>query len=308
MKCKEVEIGKLKFANPVFGASGCVGHGYEIQDYTDISKVGALSMKTVTYDPRIGNKPPRVCEVPDGMMTSIGLQNPGAEKYIAEYWPQIKAAMRPDQIIISIGGNDIEDYLRTVDLFLETCTADDIAAIEINGACPNVKHGGGVMSASADAMCELIKAVKKHTDIPVIGKMNTNFQNFCDVAKGIEAAGAEAVYLVSTPMGLRIDIRRRRPMIGNVAAPVNGPAIFPQSVLKTWNVYQSVNIPVIASGGIYTAEDAVEMMMAGATAVGIGSAQFINPNAMNEILTGLVDFCDKNSIDTFAELTGSAQI
>lgn len=308
MKCKEIKIGQLKFANPVFGASGCVGHGYELQDYTDISRVGALSMKTVTYDPRIGNKPPRICEVPNGMMTSIGLQNPGAKKYIEEYLPEIKKAMRPDQIIISVGGNDTEDYLRTVDMFLETCTEDDIAAIELNGACPNVKHGGGVMSASADAMYELIKVVKKHTDIPLIGKMNTNFQNFCDVAKGIEAAGAEAVYLVSTPMGLRIDIKRRKPMIGNVVAPVNGPAVFPQSVLKTWNVYKSVNIPVIASGGIYTAEDAVEIMMAGAAAVGIGSAQFINPNAMNEILAGLVQFCDDNGIDSFAELTGSVQI
>ena len=308
MKCKEIKIGQLKFANPVFGASGCVGHGYELQDYTDISRVGALSMKTVTYDPRIGNKPPRICEVPNGMMTSIGLQNPGAKKYIEEYLPEIKKAMRPDQIIISVGGNDNEDYLRTVDMFLETCTEDDIAAIELNGACPNVKHGGGVMSASADAMYELIKVVKKHTDIPLIGKMNTNFQNFCDVAKGIEAAGAEAVYLVSTPMGLRIDIKRRKPMIGNVVAPVTGPAVFPQSVLKTWNVYKSVNIPVIASGGIYTAEDAVEIMMAGAAAVGIGSAQFINPNAMNEILAGLVQFCDDNGIDSFVELTGSAQI
>ena len=128
------------------------------------------------------------------------------------------------------------------------------------------------------------------------------------MAKGIEAAGAEAIYLVSTPMGLRIDIKRRKPMIGNIVAPVNGPAIFPQSVLKTWNVYKCVQIPVIASGGIYTAEDAVEMMMAGATAVGIGSAQFINPNAMNEILEGLIQFCDENGIVNFAELTGAAQI
>lgn len=308
MKCKSIQLGKATFNNPVFGASGCVGHGYEIEDYTDISAVGALSMKTVTYDPRMGNKPPRVCEVYSGMMTSIGLQNPGARAYIKEHLPKMKAAMRPDQIIISIGGNDIEDYLKTVDLFLETLKPGEIAAIELNGACPNVKHGGGVMSASADTMYTLVSEVRKHTDIPVIGKMNTNFQNFCDVAKGIEAAGADAVYLVSTPMAMRIDIRKRRPMIGNVTAPVNGPAIFAQSVLKTWNVYNVVKIPIIASGGIYSAEDAVEMMMAGASTVGIGSAQFINPNAMNEILDGLIAFCDANGFETFADLTGCVQI
>ena len=304
MKSKSVQLGKMKFENPVFGASGCVGHGYEIGDYTDLGTVGAFSMKTVTYDPRKGNPAPRICEVESGMMTSIGLQNPGAEVYIREEWPEIKKALRPDQIIISIGGNDLEDYLETVDLFLHTLKKEEVAAIELNGACPNVKHGGGVMSASPDSMYELVHAVCKRTDVPVIGKMNTNFQNFCEVAAAIEEAGAQAVYLVSTPMGMRIDIRKRKSMIGNGAAPVSGPAIFPQSVLKTWSVFHAVRLPIIASGGIYTAENAIEMMMAGASAVGIGSAQFINPNAMNEILEGMEAFCDENRIETFAELTG----
>lgn len=307
MKCKSVKLGRMEVANPVLGASGCVGHGYEIDSYTELDKIGALSMKTVTYEPRKGNKPPRVCEVPGGMMTSIGLQNPGAKVYIEEHLPKMKAAMRSDQIIISIGGNDLEDYRRTVGLFLEVCRPGEIAAIELNGACPNVKHGGGVMSSSADAMYDLVSMVRKCTDIPVIGKMNTNFQNFCDVAKGIEAAGADAVYLVSTPMGLRIDIKKRKPMIGNVTAPINGSAIFPQSVLKTWNVYNAVKLPIIASGGIYSAEDAIEMMMAGASAVGIGSAQLVNPNAMNEILEGMVAFSNENHVETFAELTGCVE-
>lgn len=303
---KEMNLGRIKLANPVLGASGCVAHAFELKPYTDINKIAAFSMKTVTFDERKGNKPPRICEVSNGMMSSIGLQNPGIEYYLKEYMPQIKDACRPDQIIISIGGNDIEDYVATAKRVADTCRVDEIAALEINGACPNVIHGGGVMSASPDAMYKLIKAIKAAVDFPIIAKMNTNFANYCDVAKAIEAAGADVVYLVSTPMGMHIDIKKRKPAIGNIKAPVSGPAILPQAILKTWDIYKVVNIPIIGSGGIYTAEDAIETMMAGASAVGIGSAQFINPNAAVEILDGMVRFCENNHIGSFSELVGCA--
>lgn len=305
---KEINLGRIKLNNPVLGASGCVAHAFELKPYTDISKIAAFSMKTVTYDERKGNKPPRICEVSDGMLSSIGLQNPGIEYYLSEYWPQIKSACRPDQIIISIGGNEIEDYVATARRVADVCGVNEIAALEINGACPNVVHGGGVMSASPDAMYRLIKAIKAAVDFPLIAKMNTNFANYCDVAKAIEEAGTDAVYLVSTPMGMHIDLNKRKPAIGNVKAPVSGPAILPQAILKTWDIYKTVNIPIIGSGGIYTAEDAIETMMAGASAVGIGSAQFINPNAAVEILEGMTAYCEKKGIGSFSELTGCAHV
>lgn len=303
---QEITLGRIKLQNPVLGASGCVAHAYELEPFTDLSKVGAFSMKTVTYDPRIGNKPPRICEVEDGMLTSIGLQNPGVDAYIAEHIPEIKKSIRPDQIIISVGGNEVADYVACAKKLADQFGPGELAAIEVNGACPNVAHGGGVMSASPEKMYEVVKAIKDAVPFPVIGKMNTNFSVFCDVAKAIEEAGADAIYLVSTPMGMHIDLRTRRPAIGNVKAPVSGPAILPQAVLKTWEVYEAVNIPIIASGGIYTAEAAIENIMAGATAVGIGSAQFINPNAAVEILEGMVAYCEANHIESFAEITGCA--
>lgn len=303
---REISLGKIKLTNPVLGASGCVAHGFELAPYTDISRIGAFSMKTVTYEPRLGNRPPRICEVSDGMLTSIGLQNPGIDVYVKEYIPQIKAALRPDQIIISIGGNEIEDYVATAKRIAQVCGANEIAALEVNGACPNVAHGSGVMSASPDQMYQVVKAIKEATDFPIIGKMNTNFDCYRDVARAIQAAGAEAVYLVSTPMGMHIDLKSRKPAIGNVKAPVSGPAILPQAILKTWDIYEVVDIPIIGSGGIYTAAAAIETMMAGASAVGIGSAQFINPNGAVEILDGMTAYCEQNGIGSFEELIGCA--
>lgn len=306
MNNTKINLGRVTLENPVIGSSGCVAHAYELESYTDISKIGAFTMKTVTYEPRKGNKPPRICEVSDGMLTSIGLQNPGIEAYIAEHVPEIKKACRPDQIIISVGGNEVEDYVATAKRIEEAFAPGELAAIEVNGACPNVAHGGGVMSASPETMYEVVKAVKEAVSFPVIGKMNTNFGVFCQVAQAIEKAGADAVCLVSTPMGMHIDLRSRKPAIGNGKAPVSGPAILPQAILKTWEVYESVRIPVIASGGIYTAEAAIETMMAGASAVGIGSAQFINPNASVEILEGMIAYCEANQVKNFEELVGCA--
>lgn len=305
---KEISLGKIRLQNPVLGASGCVAHAYELEPYTDITKVGAFSMKTVTYDPRLGNKPPRICEVEDGLLTSIGLQNPGIHAYIEEHLPEIRRVCRPDQIIISVGGNDVSDYVATAEKIAETCGVSEITAIEVNGACPNVAHGGGIMSSSPEKMYEVVKAIRDAVPFPVIGKMNTNFPVFCEVAKAVEEAGAEAVYLVSTPMGMHIDLRTRRPLIGNIKAPVSGPAILPQAVLKTWEVYETVKIPIIASGGIYTAEAAMENIMAGASAVGIGSAQFVNPNAAVEILEGMIAFCEANRIGCFDEIVGCAHM
>lgn len=303
---KEITLGRIKLSNPVLGASGCVAHGYELKPYTDIGKIGAFSMKTVTLEPRQGNPPPRICEVASGMLTSIGLQNPGIEEYRKTYLPEMKRACRPDQIFISIGGNEIEDYVAVAEKIAQVCGPGEIAAIEVNGACPNVAHGGGVMSAAPETMYRVVKAVREAVPFPVIGKMNTNFAQFCEVAQAVEEAGAEAVYLVSTPMGMHIDIRTGKSAIGNGKAPVSGPAILPQAVLKTWEVYEKVKIPIIGSGGIYTPEAAVETMMAGASAVGIGSAQFVNPNAAVEILRGMESFCQERGIESFSELTGSA--
>lgn len=304
----EITLGRIKLSNPVLGASGCVGHGFELEGYTDLSRYGALSMKTVTLEPRAGNRPPRICEVSDGMLSSIGLQNPGMASYIQQYKDKIKTACRPDQIIISIGGNEVEDYVKSAAAIAENFSPDEIAALEVNAACPNVAHGGGAVGSSPGKLQDVLSAVRKAVDFPIIAKINTNEGNFCEVAKAAQHEGADALYIANTPMGMAIDIRRRKPVLGNVKGPVSGPAVLPQGIAKTWDLYKAVSLPIIGSGGIYTWEAAVQYMLAGASAVGIGSAHFVNPNAAVEILDGVEKYMEENHVSDLKEIIGAAHV
>ena len=301
----ETRLGRAVFRNPVFGASGCTGHGYELAGYTDLSRFGAVSLKTFTPAPRAGNPPERIAEVPAGVLNSIGLQNPGADAFFAQTMPRVLAALERDQIVVSVGGDTIEDY---VALCRETEArfGGRIAALELNAACPNVSHGAGFYSRDPQAARELVQAVREAVVLPVFLKFNTNFPNYLEVAAAVEAAGADALYTTNTPLGMKIDLHRRRPALGNGRGPICGPAIRPIGVLRTWELYEAVRLPIIASGGIRTWEDAVEYLLAGACAVGVGSAQFVQPDAASDILSGLERYAAAEGLECLTPLVGAA--
>jgi dihydroorotate dehydrogenase (NAD+) catalytic subunit len=302
----EISIGSMKFANPVFCSSGCFGNAYEIAPHTDIPRIGAVSLKTFTLEPRKGNRPPRIHEVHAGMLSSIGLQNPGLEVYMGSIFPKAQRVCRPDQIFLSLAGNTIEDYEMLTARIAELITTDDIAALEINTACPTVKFGGGSYSKMPDELYKLVLAVMKISPFPVICKINTNYDNTCDAAKAVEAAGAAAIYTTSTPLGMAINTKTRRPVLGNVKGPISGPAVRPIGISKIWDMYNAVRLPIIASGGIACANDALEYMMAGASAVGIGSAHFMDPRASVSIIDGLDTFFAENGITSVNDIIGVA--
>ena len=301
----ETRLGRAVFRNPVFGASGCTGHGYELAGYTDLSRFGAVSLKTFTPAPRAGNPPERIAEVPAGVLNSIGLQNPGKDAFFAQTMPRVLAALERDQIVVSVGGDTIEDY---VALCRETDArfGGRIAALELNAACPNVSHGAGFYSRDPQAARELVQAVREAVVLPVFLKFNTNFPNYLEVAAAVEAAGADALYTTNTPLGMKIDLHRRRPALGNGRGPICGPAIRPIGVLRTWELYEAVRLPIIASGGIRTWEDAVEYLLAGACAVGVGSAQFVQPDAASDILSGLERYAAAEGLECLTPLVGAA--
>lgn len=301
----ETHLGRAVFRNPVFGASGCTGHGYELAGYTDLSRFGAVSLKTFTPAPRAGNPPERIAEVPAGVLNSIGLQNPGKDAFFAQTMPRVLAALERDQIVVSVGGDTIEDY---VALCRETEVrfGGRIAALELNAACPNVSHGAGFYSRDPQAARELVQAVREAVALPVFLKFNTNFPNYLEVAAAVEAAGADALYTTNTPLGMKIDLHRRRPALGNGRGPICGPAIRPIGVLRTWELYEAVRLPIIASGGIRTWEDAVEYLLAGACAVGVGSAQFVQPDAASDILSGLERYAAAEGLECLTPLVGAA--
>lgn len=301
----ETRLGRAVFRNPVFGASGCTGHGYELAGYTDLSRFGAVSLKTFTPAPRAGNPPERIAEVPAGVLNSIGLQNPGKDAFFAQTMPRVLAALERDQIVVSVGGDTIEDH---VALCRETEArfGGRIAALELNAACPNVSHGAGFYSRDPQAARELVQAVREAVVLPVFLKFNTNFPNYLEVAAAVEAAGADALYTTNTPLGMKIDLHRRRPALGNGRGPICGPAIRPIGVLRTWELYEAVRLPIIASGGIRTWEDAVEYLLAGACAVGVGSAQFVQPDAASDILSGLERYAAAEGLECLTPLVGAA--
>lgn len=305
MRNLEVQLGRLRLRNPVLGASGCTGHGYELAAYTDLSCYGAVSLKTVTALPRVGNSPPRVCEVPSGVLNSIGLQNPGREAFFEELMPRVLEVLDRDQIIISVGGEKVGDYVELCQE-VEERFGTRIAALELNAACPNVSNGSGFYSRDPEAAATLVSAVRSMVALPVLVKFNTDFPNYLEVAQAIEAAGADALYTTNTPLGMKIDWRTRRPVLGNGFGPVCGPAVRPIGVLRTWKLYKAVSIPIIASGGICTWEDALEYILAGASAVGVGSAQFVYPDAVSRLSRELEAFFCRERLGSIQALVGAA--
>lgn len=297
----EVNIGGIKMKNPVATASGTFGFGREYADYVDLNSLGALVIKGTTLMPRAGNPAPRLAETPAGVINSIGLENPGVEAVVKQYLPYLKNFDVP--VIVNISGDTVEDYARLAE---RLDRAGGVAGIEVNISCPNVKKGGMMFGHDPDSAAEVVKAVKGSTGLPVIAKLSPNVTDIAGVARGVASAGADAVSLINTLLGMVIDIKKKRPMLGNIMGGLSGPAVRPVAVRAVWQVYRAVSIPIIGMGGITSGEDALQFIMAGAGAVAVGTANFVNPRATTEVIDGIVNYMSENNIGDINCLVGAA--
>ena len=295
-----VDIAGIKLKNPLIAASGTYGAGREYDQLVDISNYGAICVKTLTLKPVRGNRPPRLCETPSGMLNSIGLQNPGVESFLENDLPWLSAKKVP--IIVSIAGSSVDDCARMAKI---VSSASDIAAIELNISCPNIKAGGAVFGSDIKLANEVVAKTRMATSKPLIVKLTPNVGNIADIARTCERAGADALSLINTVLAMSIDVRTRRPRIGSVVGGLSGPAIRPIAVRMVWEVRNNTTVPIIGSGGIMTAQDALEFMIAGATGVALGTVNFINPRAPIEILDGLQSYLDLHENASISEIVGS---
>lgn len=291
----------MLMANPVTTASGTFGFGPEYTPYLDIERLGAITVKGTTLEPREGNPTPRLVETPSGILNSIGLQNPGVDYLIEHYAPYFRQLKT--NVIVNIAGNTVEEY---ANLAAKLNSVPGIAALEVNISCPNVKKGGLAFGSDPVSAAEVTKAVRQATTLPVIIKLSPNVTDIAAIASAVEEAGADALSVINTLLGMAIDIRKRKPVLGNIMGGLSGPAVKPVAVRAVWQVYQRVKIPIIGMGGIMNAADALEFILAGATAVAVGTASFINPRAAIEVLEGIERYLVENNIDDIKELVGAA--
>lgn len=297
-----VTLSGLNLANPIIPASGTFGFGYEFADLYDINVLGSLSMKGTTKAPRFGNPTPRIAEIPDGLINSVGLQNPGVEKVISEELPKLRQVYSKP-VLANISGFSVDEF---VDCAKKFDAAEGVGILEINISCPNV-HGGG-MSFGTDpkAAAAVTEAVKKAVKKPVYVKLTPNVTDITVIAKAVEAAGADGVCLINTLLGMRIDLRRRRPVIANKMGGMSGPCLLPLALRMVYQVYETVNIPIIGMGGVASAEDVVEMMLAGASAVEVGAANLVDPFACKRIIEALPETMKKYNIENLKDIIGGA--
>lgn len=293
-------IGPLTLKNPVMTASGTFGYGLEFAPLLDLHALGAVVVKGLTLAPRRGNPAPRVVETASGMLNAIGLENPGVESFLKEILPQLEKYAVP--VIVNISGNTLDEYALLAARLNDTA----VSAVEVNISCPNVKQGGLVFGTVPEQAAEVVAAVRANTSLPVIVKLSPNVTDIVGIARSVAAAGADALSLINTLLGMAIDIKRRRPVLGNVFGGLSGPAVKPVALRMVWQVSQAVDIPVIGMGGIVSTEDALEFIMAGATAVAVGTGNFINPQATVEIIKGLEEYCIKENIAKIDDLVGIA--
>lgn len=296
-----VNIGGIQMKNPVTTASGTFGFGQEYSPYLDINKLGAIVVKGTTLEPREGNTTPRMVETPAGVLNSIGLQNPGSDYLIKHYAPYF--AGLDTRVIVNISGNTVEEYAQ---LAAKLDVVPGVAGLEVNISCPNVKKGGMAFGGDPSTAAQVTRAVKGATGLPVIVKLSPNVTDIAAVAGAVEEAGADALSLINTLLGMSIDVRKRKPILGNVMGGLSGPAVKPVAVRAVWQVYRGVKLPIIGMGGICSAEDALEFILAGATAVAVGTANFINPLATLEVLEGIEEYLVENHIKDIHELVGAA--
>ncbi len=297
-----VEIAGIKMNTPVMGASGTFGFGMEYQDFLDLHEVGAVFSKGITPQPRSGNPGVRIAETPSAMLNSIGLENPGLEVFKRDILPQ--AAQLPTAFIVNISAGTVEEYGEMA----AALDVDGVDGLEVNISCPNVKEGGIVFGTDPKAAAAVTASVKKHTHKPVIVKLSPNVTSIATMAQAVEAAGADCISLINTIMGMAIDIRRRRPLLGNITGGMSGPAVKPIALRMVWQAAQAVQIPVIGLGGITSAEDAIEFLLAGASGVQVGAQNFQNPGVIAKITQGLDEYLAENGLQHVSELVGALEV
>ncbi len=292
-----------EFKNPIIPASGCFGFGYEFADIYDINILGSISLKGTTLEGRYGNPLPRIAECQAGLINSIGLQNPGVDKVISEEIPKL-SKVYDDLVIANVGGHSVYEYVETVKKFND---CDKVFAIELNISCPNIEGGGMAFGVDPDTAYNLVRKVKKVAKKPIIVKLSPNVTSIVEMAKAVEAAGADAISLINTLVGMRISLRTRKPIIAVKKGGYSGPGIFPVALRMVYEVSHAVNIPIIGMGGISNAYDVLEMMMAGASLVMVGAENLINPTACKDIIEGLNDAMEEYNIADLNDIIGKAE-
>lgn len=292
----------IRLDNPVIPASGTFGFGYEFADFYDINILGSISFKGTTKDARYGNALPRIAECKKGLINSIGLQNPGIDKVISEELPKLRKCFKKP-LIANISGFSIDEYKHCCELIDKE---EQVEIIELNISCPNVHNGGMTFGTSPESAKEVTEAVKSVTTKPVYVKLTPNVTNIVEIAKAVEKGGADGIVLINTLLGMRINLKTKKPVIANKMGGFSGPAIFPVALRMVYQVYEAVNIPIIGVGGIESAEDVIEMMLAGASAVEVGAANLKNPYACKEIIENLPDAMEKYGIDSLKDIIGKA--
>ena len=302
MGALSVNLCGLELDNPIIPASGTFGYGYEFAELYDINVLGTFSFKGTTREPRFGNPTPRIAECTAGMINAVGLQNPGVDKVISEELPKL-AQCFDKKVMANVGGFSIEEYAETSKM-LDAC--EQVGWLEVNISCPNVHGGGMSFGTDPNGAAEVVKAVKAVTTKPVIVKLSPNVTDIVAIAKACEAAGADAISLINTMLGMRISLKTKKPIIANTMGGFSGSAIFPVALRMVYQVSKAVNIPVIGMGGVSSAEDVLEMMLAGATAVEVGAANLVNPYVCKEIIEQLPAVMEKYGVKTLKDIIGGA--
>jgi len=294
-----VNIGNLKLSNPVMTASGTFGYGKEFEDFVDLEKIGGIIVKGTTLHRREGNPYPRMAETPMGMLNAVGLQNKGVDYFISEIYPQIKDIRT--NMIVNVSGSAIEDYVQTAE---KINALDSIPAIELNISCPNVKQGGMAFGVTAKGASEVVKAVREVYKKTLIVKLSPNVTDITEIARAVEGAGADSVSLINTLLGMAIDAEKRRPILSTITGGMSGAAVKPIALRMVWQVSKVVKIPVIGLGGIMNWKDAVEFLLAGASAIQIGTANFIDPAITVKVSEGINDYLDRHGFTSVKDIIG----
>ena len=297
------KIGSLELKNPVMTASGTFGYGTEYADFMDISRLGAIIVKGTTLAPRQGNPYPRMAETPSGMLNAVGLQNKGVDYFVDHIYPEVRKI--GTNIIVNVSGSCIDDYVQTASIIN---TLDDIPAIELNISCPNVKQGGMAFGVNPDSAAQVVSAVRKAYDKTLIVKLSPNVTDITEIARAVEGAGADSVSLINTMLGMAIDAEKRKPILSTITGGMSGPAVKPVALRMVWQTAKAVKIPVIGLGGICSATDAIEFLLAGASAIQIGTANFIDPSISEKVIDGIEEYLQRHGFNSVQDIIGTLEI
>ena len=297
------KIGSLELKNPVMTASGTFGYGTEYADFMDINRLGAIIVKGTTLNPRQGNPYPRMAETPSGMLNAVGLQNKGVDYFVDHIYPEVRKFQT--NVIVNVSGSCIEDYVQCASIIN---TLDDIPAIELNISCPNVKQGGMAFGVKPESAAQVVSAVRKAYDKTLIVKLSPNVTDITEIARAVEGAGADSVSLINTMLGMAIDVEKRKPILSTITGGMSGPAVKPVALRMVWQTAKAVKIPIIGLGGICSATDAIEFLLAGASAIQIGTANFIDPSISEKVIDGIEDYLKRHNFNSVQEIIGALQV